>query len=291
MSGEKAPRPLAFDEAGAGPALVMLHSGGMSSRQWRRAAERLAPSYRVLLPDLLGYGASGAWPEGERFELADEIAAVEAFLRGLGAPAHLVGHSYGAFIALQAALAAPELVRSLALYEPVAFGVLDRWADAAALESLARGPDAAPGEGAEATGAPPRPPAGAEATGAPPSPHEGFLRRFVDYWSGPGAWDALRPGTRDDFRRVAPKLRDEVRALLEDRTPPGAYAAVRAPTLLLSGELSPPDAREVAARLAGAIPGARHEVLPAAGHMGPLTHHDTFLALLEAHLRAASGPP
>lgn len=267
-----APRALAFDEAGGGPALVLLHSGGMSSRQWRRAAAHFAPSYRVLLPDLLGYGASGPWPEGEPFEIADEVRAVEAFLRGLGGPAHLVGHSYGGFIALRLALAAPDLVRSLALYEPVAFGVLDTWHDAEALEALVQGTPA---------DAPPIP-------GEQASPLEGFLRYFVNYWSGPNGWDTLRPAVREDFRRAAPKLRAEVSALLTDKTPPGAYAAIRAPTLLLSGERSPPDARHVATLLAGAIAGARLEVLPSAGHMGPLTHHEAFVGLIEAHLQAAA---
>jgi pimeloyl-ACP methyl ester carboxylesterase len=268
--GTKAtPRGLSFDETGRGPLVVMLHSGGMSSRQWRRAAERLAPSYRVVSPDFLGYGASGVWPEGERFELAQEIAATEALLQRLGEPAHLVGHSYGGLMALRVALAAPGLVRSLALYEPVAFGVLDAWADAEALDDLGR--DRA-GVGS---------PDGAEAL-------EGFLHRFVDYWGGPGGWGALRPATRDDFRRVGWKLYQEVQALLRDRTGKESYSSLTVPTLLLSGEHSPPDAKRVVEVLAGAIPGAKLEVLPSAGHMGPLTHADAFLERLAAHLSSAS---
>ncbi|HEU4532654.1 MAG TPA: alpha/beta hydrolase, partial [Polyangiaceae bacterium] len=252
-----------------GALVVMLHSGGMSSRQWRRAAERLAPSYRVVSADFLGYGASGAWPAGERFELAQEVEATAALLRRLGEPAHLVGHSYGGFIALKVALAAPALVRSLALYEPVAFGVLDGWADAEALEDIGR-------ERAGAGG-----PDGAEVL-------EGFLQRFVDYWGGPGGWGALRPGTRDDFRRVGWKLYQEVRALLRDRTGKAAYAALDVPTLLVAGAHSPPDARRVAETLAGVMPRAKLEVLASAGHMGPLTHADAFLEHLEAHLASAS---
>ncbi len=261
-------RRLAFGEAGRGAPVVMLHSGGMSSRQWRRAAEHLAPSYRVLTPDFVGYGDSGEWPEGERFELADEIEATEALVRGLGEPAHLVGHSYGGFVALKVAAASPAAVRSLAVYEPVAFGVLDGWADGKAIAELARDEGGFAGEGGEGA-------------------REAFLRRFIDYWSGEGAWDALRPAARDEFRRGAGKLAQEVRGLLADRTPLAAYAAVAAPTLVLSGELSPPDARRVAELIAGAVPGARLERLAAAGHMGPLTHAGAFLRHLEAHFEAA----
>ena len=56
-----------------------------------------------------------------------------ALLETLGGPAHLVGHSYGAYVALLVARSVPSQVRSLALYEPVAFGVLDAVEDAAAM--------------------------------------------------------------------------------------------------------------------------------------------------------------
>ncbi len=98
--------------------VLLVHSGGFTSRQWRKLAERLAPTHRVLAPDLIGYGASGPWPVGEPFHFRQDVEALAALLAREGAPAHVVGHSYGGFLALQLALAHPASVGSLALDEP-----------------------------------------------------------------------------------------------------------------------------------------------------------------------------
>jgi pimeloyl-ACP methyl ester carboxylesterase len=129
---------LHHETRGHGPLVVALHSGGMSSRQWRRLAELLAPSYRVVLPDLLGSGANPPWPEPDAFDVRLDVAALGELLDALGEPAHLVGHSYGGFLALTLARQRPADVRSLAVYDPTAFGVLHGAEDAEGLADLER---------------------------------------------------------------------------------------------------------------------------------------------------------
>ena len=108
------------------PTVVLLHSGGLTSRQWRRLRERLAPRFEVAAPDFLGYRPEARWPDGAPFHFHRDVELIESLVVG---PAHLVGHSYGGLIALQFALRRPHLVRSIAVYEPVAMGVLDDEAD------------------------------------------------------------------------------------------------------------------------------------------------------------------
>src|SRR5688572_29961491 len=91
--------------------VVLIHSGGFTSRQWRKLGEALSSRFRVLAPDLLGYGETGAWPEGEPFHFRQDLDFLEALIDADGEPVHLVGHSYGGFLALQLALRRPELVR------------------------------------------------------------------------------------------------------------------------------------------------------------------------------------
>lgn len=241
------PRPLA----------LLLHSGGFTSRQWRRLAQRLAPTHDVLAPDLIGYGDE-PWPPGQLFHFRQDVERLAGML---DRPADVVGHSYGGLLGLQLALARPELVRSLALYEPVAFGVLGP-ADADVRDQLAL-----PAYDADAAGV-----------------DERWLEAFVDWWNGPGAWAALAEPTRAGFRAVAWKVYQEVASLSADTTDRARYATITAPTLLLGGGRTPLAERRTLERLAEALPHAQLEVFPDLGHMGPITHADEVGAAIAVHV-------
>ena len=247
-------------DSGAGAPAVLLHSSGMSGRQWKRLASRLVESgLRAIVPDLSGHGRSAEWPEEKPFSFHVDVERVAALLESLGEPAHLVGHSYGGFIALQAAIAVPSRVRSLALFDPVAFGTLDPAGDVDARRELLN----------------------VEMIwDASPQGRERWLELFVDYWGGPGAWAGLREDIRAEFRRVAWVVFEGVRTLAADDTQASAYAALRAPALLLTGQHSPLAARTVIRRLRESLAGARVETVPGAGHMAPLTHTDAVNELI-----------
>ncbi len=260
-------RHLGVTEAGAGAPAVLLHSGGLSSRQWGRLIADLSRDHRVIAPDFYGYGESSRITDEAAAGLHDDAAAIAALLASLPEPAHLVGHSYGGLVATRVLLDAPDLVRSVALFEPVAFGVLRSENDAEGLAELARVSrdleDDAAGGGAA------------------------WLNGFVDYWSGPGAFAALPEASRAAWLAVGRKVYLEVRSLMPDPTPLAAYRGVKVPALLLSGERSTLAARRVAKLLASAIPGAKHEELSGATHMAPLFEAGRVNALIGAHVRGA----
>nr|CCA65702.1 predicted alpha/beta superfamily hydrolase [Stigmatella aurantiaca Sg a15] len=262
--------PLHVTARGEGEPVLLLHSGGMSARQWRKLGDALAPTHQVLAPDFLGSGENPPWPAGEPFHFQQDVEAVSELLSGLGDPAHLVGHSYGGFIALMLARKAPAQVRSLAVYEPVAFGVLHDAQDAEGLENLAR--------------------AGAHPTfnDASQGGSDAWLELFIDYWNGPGSWRAMAPPARQAFLRVGRKVYYEVSTLMEDRTPLAAYAAITAPSLLLFGAQSPAAARRLVTLLGTAIPQATVQTLSGAGHMGPMTHAEAVNATITRHILAAT---
>jgi pimeloyl-ACP methyl ester carboxylesterase len=226
--------------------VLLLHSSGFSGRQWKRlAAEIDSRGDRALAPDLAGQGAAEPWPEPRQFSFQTDVARLRPLLRD-DEPAHVVGHSYGGLLAMHLALAAPAAVRSLVLFDPVAFAVLDD---------------------AEKPGLMQRDWSGGS--------HEEWLRTFVDYWSGDGAWAGLREEARAEFRRVAWVVREGVRSLMEDKTPMEAYAsAFRFPVLLMTAEKSPQEARRVIERLSERLPNARIAIVPGAGHLAPVTHPD-----------------
>ncbi|HWU90668.1 MAG TPA: alpha/beta hydrolase [Kofleriaceae bacterium] len=238
--------------------VLLVHSSGFTSRQWRRLGELLAPHHRVIAPDLLGYGAD-RWPADKPFHFREDVAMLAALL---DEPAHVVGHSYGGLLALQLALARPDRVRRIAVYEPVTFGILDEPEDAVARESIAQ-----------------LSPYPANAASVEP-----WLERFVDWWQGTGAWHALGAATQQAFRDPGWKLSQEVASLSADRTDRARYATIAAPTLILGGERTHPAELHVVRKLARTLPHATLQMFPDPGHMGPITHAASINAAITAFL-------
>jgi len=249
---------------------VLLHSSGMSSRQWGRLAEVLGRTHEVIAPDLLGSGDNPPWPADQPFDLAQDVDEIEKRVKALGRRVHLVGHSYGGLLAITLARRDPSRVRSLCAYDPVAYGVLHAVNDAEGLADLERAG---------------RNPVFLDfATGG----DDAWFEVFVDYWNGPGAWRGMSASGREAFLRVGRKVFLEVWSLVHDRTPATAYAPIEAPVLLLGGATSPPAARRVVSILGEAFPNARVLTVPGAGHMGPLTHAAQVNDAIAAHIRGAS---
>jgi pimeloyl-ACP methyl ester carboxylesterase len=236
-------------------AVLLIHSSGFTSRQWRKLAESLPPlTTRVIAPELLGYGGE-PWPD-RPFHFREDVEHLAAQLDGR--PAHIVGHSYGGFLALHLALAHPHLVRSLAVYEPVAFGVLDE-TDPLLIDVR-------------------------QVSAAENLDLETWLSRFVDWWNGAGAWQQLAPHTQQAFRDVGPKLMREVESLSLDTTTLTDFARITQPTLILCGEATRPAERAVCDRLAGALPNAQLQTFPNLGHMGPIVAPTQVNAAIVAHI-------
>ena len=126
-----APR-IRFVEAGSGQPRVMLHDGLASHETFLATMEHLASSFRVVAPDLPGFGASEK-PDPQRYPygwdaFADSAADVVASL-GLGR-VHVCGHAMGGGVALALAALHPALVHKLVLVDalvyPIDEHVLDR---------------------------------------------------------------------------------------------------------------------------------------------------------------------
>ena len=101
-----------YEARGDGDPVVMLHGGFATIETWEAQASALAERYRVYLPERRSHGRTPDVPGPLTYELmaADTAAFIEAL--GIG-PAHLVGWSDGASVALYVALRRPELVRKV----------------------------------------------------------------------------------------------------------------------------------------------------------------------------------
>ncbi len=100
------------------PPVVLVHGSFAADPASTWGEQRvLAASYRLLVAHRRGYGRAAPRPDRD---LAADVADVVALL---GDGSHLVGYSDGSVVALLAAAHRPDLVRSLALIEPPAYGV------------------------------------------------------------------------------------------------------------------------------------------------------------------------
>jgi pimeloyl-ACP methyl ester carboxylesterase len=246
-----------FVEAGSGDGVVCLHANAGTSAQWGHLMAWLAPSFHVFAVDSYDAGGSREWPPGDRpIALSDEAALVEPVLARAGRSCALVGHSYGAAVALIAALRNPDRVRALALYEPSLFGLVD-----------ARQPRPNEADGIRS--------AVADALIALEAGDEpGAAERFVDYWSGPGSWARMPAHRQKVVAASTVNVGRWAHALFTEPTPLGAFRALDVPVLSMVGKRSTASALAVARLLTSALPRVERVEFDGLGHMGPHTHPD-----------------
>lgn len=102
----------AYEVAGAGDCVLMLHGLGLDRHMWSAQRDALADTWRVVMPDLAGHGESP--PAGGTLALADLVRQVSALLDHVGeSPVHVVGFGLGGWVGIALASAEPERVRSL----------------------------------------------------------------------------------------------------------------------------------------------------------------------------------
>lgn len=245
--------------------VLCIPSFASSARQYRGLEKRLAGRYRVVAADLYGHGERAAWDGHRRFTLGDEAAFFEALLPD-EPPVHLVGHSYGGAVALRIAATNRTRVRSLVLYEPAIWGTLSElcWNEPPTLEIEAVRDDTLrlleAGRAAAAA------------------------ERFIDYWTGEGAWAATPEDRRPRLLAAIRSLRESWPATFAERWSPSALRSLDVPCLLVSGTASTVAARRAVGLLRELLPQVKLLELQGLGHLGPITHPEQFDSSVEAFL-------
>jgi pimeloyl-ACP methyl ester carboxylesterase len=125
--------PIAIECAGAGPSLVIVHGGTGDRTRWTPLFPLLAPKFRVCAMDRRAHGASG---DSLPYSLQKEIDDVVAVVAAQPGPVFVLGHSFGAVCAFEAAFRTAKIAR-LALYEPPV-RVADHSATLARMEAMIR---------------------------------------------------------------------------------------------------------------------------------------------------------
>jgi len=253
---------LYYEVAGEGYPLLLLHAGIADSRMWDEQFPVFAQHYRAIRYDLRGYGQT-RWDSGT-FAAYEDPATL---FRALDVQkAHVIGVSYGSKIALDFALAHPELVASLVLVAPSVGGEQP----SEQIRQFFQQEDALVEKG--------------DLAGAT----ELNLRLWVD---GPQRTpDQVNPSVRQRvyemqyhaFTVPMPEVIDE-----QELQPPAItrLAEVRVPTLIIVGNLDLPDKLALTEQLATGIPGARREIIAGAAHMVTMEQPQEFNRIVLEFLR------
>ena len=107
---------LAYRRSGSGPPVVLLHGIPGSAESWREVADGLIGGYDVIVPDLLGFGASDQPEDLRGLHAVAQACALDDLIDELGVgPVTVVGHDFGGPVALSLAARRPGAVTALGL--------------------------------------------------------------------------------------------------------------------------------------------------------------------------------
>jgi 3-oxoadipate enol-lactonase len=245
-------------EMGSGAPLVLLHSLLSDRASFDAIAPDLAQSFRVVVPELPGFGRSQV-VIGSLAEIADRVADVVREVAGQG-EAIVLGNGYGGFVALQMAIRHPALARRLIL------------ADCGAAFSE---------QGREAF----RSMAAAASKGLAAIADVAMRRLFASEFQQ--ANPDLMHDRREAFLRTNLQVFRAACAQLAGLDLRSELCKVKIPTLVLVGEQDeatpPPMSRELAAGL----PDARLNIIPGCAHVPQLQVPKIFLATIADFLASA----
>ena len=252
---------------GQGPRnALLIHCALASCGAWGAVARQLSGALSMTAFDMPGHGNSADWDN--RAEMQGVIADIAAAFLEDG-PADVIGHSFGATVALRLAVERPELVRTLTLIEPVFFAV-----------AIADEPTIAEEYMRDAAGFKAAMAAEDFATAA---------RLFTDIWGHGFPIRAVTQAQQDLLAAQMPLIVASEPAIIDDVArllSPERMARVTMPTLIVEGSASPRIIGAICRGLENRMVDARRAMVRGAGHMVPLTHPDQVSAEILQFLRS-----
>lgn len=257
--------PLVYDVRGEGEPLVLVHGGLGDRRMWDDQMEAFSEFYRVIRYDQHGYGDSPMPPGAVAYH-----EDLYRFLAALGiARAHILGLSYGARVATDFTLTHPEMVMSFVSVSSVIAGISDSTMRRIDLADAAAG--------------------------------AGDLDRAVELelqiWiDGVGrrpdeVSSAVRERVRDMNYEVWKHSTSDVEVVEMNPPARNRLSEIRAPTLIVVGELDIPDVMATADLLQREIPAAQRVTIPAAAHHPQMEQPAIFNEAILAFLPQVKSDP
>jgi pimeloyl-ACP methyl ester carboxylesterase len=231
--------------------IICLHSSLGSAKQWSGLMAQLGDSCWFTLTDQVA-------SIQHQISLEEEVQSVVDFIESQGKKAHLIGHSFGASVALKVAQANPENLASVVLIEPISFNLLPQvdTTDQHLYQQL--------NETAELINL------------AVKQGHSwSMTKKLINGLNGQACWEKFSTDKKLSLVNNVDRVPQEIRAILNDQSDVGKLQQVSVPVLILCGTYSPNAIKRISCLLNDEIEQARHRTLAFSGHLLPITHEAT----------------
>ena len=262
--------PIVCDTRGHGPDAVLVHGALGDYRQWAPIGDVLSPRFRVTAISRRHHWPAAMPPIDTSYTYGGHSADLRALLGTFGAPVHLVGHSYGAGVALLAAIEAPARVRSLTLIEPAFGSLLDTTAPTAPELTTEVATRTTMLESVQQL--------------VRKGNHAAAARALIDWLQDSDrGFDSLSAPVRDGLLANAPTVGPTF-AVAAPRVTCEDLRSCTEPALVLYGVRTRLYFRLVAERAAACLPRAELASVPGCGHMSIVENPAAVAALIEGFL-------
>lgn len=262
---------LHYIELGQGTPVVLVHGTLEDYRTWDGQLEAFSKGYRLISYSRRYHYPNECPKDATDFSVTIHARDLAAFIKALNLPpVHLIGHSFGAFIAFLVARDHPEVIRSLTPGEPPIMPLLRTTPEGEALLTAAIATSIASSEAFKQG-----------------NDEEG-VRRFTNGVLGEGSYEKLPPPVLKRLMDNAQGLKGETSS--RNLFPPTTcedVQKVKAPTLVVDGELSPKRFLVINDMLEHCLPSVERATIPAAFHQmeveNPQAFNERVLAFIAKH--------
>ena len=255
-----------YDEAGAGPTIVLVPGSCSTGVAWRPVIAAWDNQFRCVTTSLLGYGKTAERRTAGDPSISHETDALESVIRRAGGPVHLVGHSFGGLVALAVALRNRVPLASLAILEAPAVEVLRDDRDDQHYRAFRQMTDsyfaAFDGGNVEA------------------------IATMIDFYGGAGTFASWPPRVRAYAVETTPVNILDWASAFGFPLSAASLAAVLIPSLVLWGGASQPAVQRANALLCERLNGAS-ATIDGAAHFMVATHANVVADLIAMHVHRA----
>ena len=244
---------LDFIEEGQGSAVLLIHSTVAGNKQWRKLIECLSPHYRILAPNLFGYGSTIKWHKKRAQTLSDQVDLFSSFFEKTESIS-IVGHSFGGSVAMMAAKKYPEKIKKLVLIEPNPFYLLEHHSDRDSYQEALTLRDIIKTNAARETWVQ-------------------AAEQFADYWNGSGTWTKMDQIRREKFAEALKPNFHEFDCVINETTSLEEWRDVLPlNTHVLFSEQTVNSIRKIVTIFEETMPNWTFHSYGGGTHMAPLTH-------------------